>query len=334
VEGYRLDVSHAIVNDRDLLDNPPSDESDPLQVQMFGQKRVYSANRPEVHQVLKRWRKVAKDYEYERLLLGETYVWDLDSLVAFYGKRNDEIQLAMNIPFVHANFDAHEMSAIVGNMESGLPRFGWPVWMGSNHDATRFATRWCDNDERKIRCALMLLLTLRGTPLLGYGDEIGLPNIEITEEQLRDPVGVRFWPHYKGRDPGRSPMQWSWEQGAGFSAPGVEPWLPYGDFSACNVADQYKDESSVLYLCRDLIALRKDRADLRSGEYRKLTSPDGTWIYKRGKKTTIAVNMSEEPVKVSKMKGTVVLSTSRDRDGQPSSATLELSPWEGVVVSS
>jgi alpha-glucosidase len=243
------------------------------------------------------------------------------------------LQLAMNIPFISAKFDAMHLRTIVDNVEKRFPKNAWPAWMGSNHDADRLATRWCDGDERKVRCALMLLLTLRGTPLLGYGDEIGLPDVAITEDQLRDPVGIRFWPAYKGRDPGRTPMQWTWEQGAGFTKPGIEPWLPFGDASACNVDDQRKDPGSILHLCRDLIALRASEADLRSGAYRPRSSPDDTWVYGRGKKHVIALNMSDDIAKIPRIRGTVQLSTGRDRDGSSFSGGLELEPWEGVVVS-
>jgi alpha-glucosidase len=334
VAGFRLDVCHAIVKDQHLRDNPLATEDDPPDVRRSGQRSLYNTNRPEVHDVLRRWRKVCKTYDPERLLVGETYVWDLESLLAFYGARNDELQLAMNIPFVSAHLDAAHLGTIVDNVEDGLPKHGWPVWMGSNHDADRMASRWCDGDERKIRCALMMLLTLRGTPLLGYGDEIGLPDVVLTEEQLRDPVGIRYWPAYPGRDPGRTPMQWTSGRGGGFTRPDVETWLPMGDVRTCNVADQAEDAGSVLHLCRDLIALRKDERDIRLGAYRRRSSPDGTWVYGRGKRFVVALNMSDEDVKISRIRGTVRLSTGRDRDSQAFSGGLSLEGWEGVVVES
>ena len=328
VAGFRIDVCQAIVKDRDLRDNPSATDEDSPNERAFGQRRVYSANRPEVHDVMKRWRKVARAFEPERLLLGETYVWDLQALTAFYGKRDDEIQLGFNIPFVTAKFDASLLSGIVGKVQELFPAHAWPVWTGSNHDAKRFATRWGDGDERKIRCALMLLLTLRGTPVLYYGDEIGMPDVELTQEQLRDPVGLRFWPAYSGRDPGRTPMQWTDASGAGFTKPRAQPWLPIGDNRSCNVEAQRRDESSVLHLTRDLIALRKEFA---SAPYSKRQSPDGTWVYRRGKHV-IALNLSDETVKISRLRGVVRISTTRARDGQEFSGGLSLDGWEGVVV--
>jgi alpha-glucosidase len=330
--GFRIDVCHAIVKDRELRDNPPATEDDPGAVRIFGQRHVYSSNRPEVHKVLRRWRRLAKSYDPERLLLGESYVWDLDALRSYYGKRNDELQLAMNIPFVSTRFDAGRLGSVVDTMETKLPRHAWPVWMGSNHDANRFASRWCEDDPRKVRCALMLLLTLRGTPLVGYGDEIGLPNVELPEEQLHDPVGVRFYPAYPGRDPGRTPMQWTDEPGAGFTARRSEPWLPFGDTSACNVAAQRRDPLSILHLTRDLIALRRAEPDLSVGHYRKRAAPDGTWVYGRGERHVVALNMSDDAVKIARLRGTIVISTQRDRDGEAFAGGLWLEPWEGAIV--
>ena len=328
VAGFRLDVCHAIVKDRDLRDNPPTTEDDPPATRIFGQRRVYSANRPEVHDVLRRWRTVARSYDPERLLLGETYVWDIRSLTAFYGTRNDEIQLGFNIPFVHARFDAGRLSTIVDNVDKLFPRHAWPVWTGSNHDAKRLATRWCEGDERKIRCALMMLLTLRGTPVLYYGDEIGLRDVELTEDELRDPVGIRFWPAYPGRDGGRTPMQWTGAPGAGFTKPGTKTWLPIGDAGACNVATQREDTSSVLHLTRDLIALRKEFV---GASYLRRRSPEGTWLYRRGHHV-VALNMSDEPQRFDRLRGVVRISTTRERDGQAVSGGLSLEPWEGAVV--
>jgi alpha-glucosidase len=332
VSGFRIDVCHAIVKDRDLRDNPASTDDDPPAIRLFGQQPVYSGNRPEVHDVLQRWREIAGGYDPARLLLGETYVWTVESLARFYGIGDDELQLAFNIPFVHARLNAERMSAIVEHVEELFPEHAWPAWTGSNHDAGRLATRWCEGDERKIRCALMLLLTLRGSPVLYYGDEIGLPDTPLAHEQLRDPVGLRFYPSYIGRDPGRTPMHWTGERGADFTRARTASWLPFGDHAACNVADQRDDPSSVLHLCRDLIALRKSSADLASGTYKPRKVRDGTWVYRRGTSFTVALNLSDDETVVRRLKGTVAISTGRDLDGQSVDGELSLGPWEGAVV--
>ena len=129
---------------------------------------------------------------------------------------------------------------------------------------------------------------LRGTPLLYYGDEIGMREIEVPREQLRDPVGIRHWPEDRGRDRSRTPMQW--DRTGGFTRDGVEPWLPMGDAAERNVADQREDPASMLHLCRDLIAVRRGRADLRSGASAPHEAPVGVWAWRRGDATLVAVN--------------------------------------------
>ena len=126
-----------------------------------------------------------------------------------------------------------------------------------------------------------MLLTLRGTPFLYQGDEIGQVDGVLEKAELLDPVGVRFWP-YAGRDPERTPMPWHGGPGGGFTEPGVRPWLPMADPAPCNVADQEGDPASVLELCRRAIAARAASDDLAVGAYRSLPSPEGTWAYARG----------------------------------------------------
>jgi alpha-glucosidase len=169
---------------------------------------------------------------------------------------------------------------------------------------------------------------VRGTPVLYYGDEIGLRDVDLTQDELLDPVGIRFWPAYPGRDGGRTPMQWTGARGAGFAKPGTKTWLPIGDADTCNVEKQRDDERSVLHLTRDLIALRKRFV---GASYLRRKSPEGTWVYRRGDHV-VALNMSDEPQKVTRMRGVIRISTTRERDGQEFSGGLSLEPWEGVVV--
>jgi alpha-glucosidase len=195
-------------------------------------------------------------------------------------------------------------------------------------------TRWAKGDERKHRCALLSLLTLRGTPVLYYGDEIGMPDTAVGKDDLQDPLGKRYWPEARGRDPERTPMPWSSEPGAGFSAAGVRTWLPIGDTAARNVADQRRDPSSTLSFTRDLIALRRRRSDLRNDTYQQLPSPPGSWAWQRGRGTTIALNLSGDPSRIPGITGTILIGTTRTRDGQPIDGDLTLGPWEGAICSS
>jgi len=332
IAGFRIDVCNGIVKDAELRDNPPATQQDHWSVRVRGQRPVYSANRPEVHDVLRRWRKIADSYDPPRLLLGETYVFDIAELAGFYGQ-GDELDLGFNFSFVFAPFEAPALRSLVEATEAGLPASAWPAWTGSNHDASRFPSRWAGGDPAKARCALLMLLSLRGTPVLYQGDELGLVDTELGLEDLRDPVGKRYWPNYPGRDPERTPMPWRNGPGAGFTAPGATPWLPMGDVAACNVEDQRDEESSTLTLARDLLFLRRELADLRGGEYASLPAPDGVWAWRRGPGLVVALNLSDTEAALGELSGTVRMATLPGRKGERVAGSLALGPWEGVIVS-
>ena len=240
-------------------------------------------NRPEVHDVLRRWRALADADDPRAILVGETYVLDLDGLMPYYGNGEDELNLAFNFLFVHADLDADELRTIVAGVEEKLPQGAWPVYTGSNHDAGRFTTRWAGDDPRRARLALLMLLTLRGTPFLYYGDELGLPEVR---DGLAD-----------GARPGR----------AAHRRPDAQPRpLPHADAvergarrrlhrprrrrRGCRSATSRRTTSpprpptaaSTLHLTRDLIALRREEPALRTGAYAALETPAGVWAWRRG----------------------------------------------------
>jgi alpha-glucosidase len=335
VAGFRIDVCNMMIKDAALRDNPPATEDDPFIMQMFGQRPVYNGNRPEVHDVLRRWRTISGEYASPRVLLGETNVDTLENLAAYYGSGDDELHMGFNFPFIEAPFEAPELSDIVARTEALLPPTAWPVWTGSNHDVSRLATRWCGGDPAKVRLALLMLLTLRGTPVLYQGDEIGLTDREFDKDELRDPVGLRFWPYYPGRDPERTPMQWDDGPNRGFTSAGVTPWLPLAD-APVNVAGQRADPDSVLHFVRDLIAFRRRSSDLLSGDYRSPPVGDGLWVFQRGG-TLVALNLSPEPRELTvdgSSPRTVALSTQRASEGPLTGEVLGLEAWQGVVVTS
>jgi alpha-glucosidase len=240
VAGFRIDVCNIIIKDAELRDNPPATEDDDFEAQLFGQRPVYNGNRPEVHDVIRRWRTLAESYDAPRVLIGETPV-KIEELAVYYGNGQDELHLAFNFPFITAPFDAAVMRQIVDDAESLLPAGAWPAWTGSNHDMSRFSSRWAEDDSRKARLALLMLLSLRGTPVLYQGDEIGLGDIPVAHEDMRDPLGVLYWPAYAGRDAMRTPMPWRQGPGGGFTAPGTRPWLPMGPTGEHNVEQQRSD---------------------------------------------------------------------------------------------
>jgi len=331
VDGFRIDVCNLIIKDADLRDNPPATEDDDLDVQLFGQRPVFSGNRPEVHDLLRRWRRLADSYAEPRVLIGETPV-PIDALARFYGDGSDELNLAFNFPFLTAPLDADTLRGVVEDTEAALPAGAWPAWTASNHDMSRFSSRWADGEPERIRAALVVLLCLRGTPVLYQGDEIGLGDSAVAREDLRDPLGVLYWPVYAGRDAMRTPMPWRAGPGGGFTAPGTRPWLPMGDPAACNVEAQRTDPGSVLVLAHDLITLRRERAELRTGAYRSVPAPAGVWAFRRGDRILVVANLSDDPATLDGVEGRILVSSDRGRDGEGIGGRLRLSPWAAAVT--
>jgi alpha-glucosidase len=167
--------------------------------------------------------------------------------------------------------------------------------------------------------------------VLYQGDEIGLGDHPVAHEDMRDPLGVAYFPAYAGRDAMRTPMPWRDAPGAGFTDPDVRPWLPVGD-TTVNVEDQRTDPGSVLTFARDLIALRRATPDLQSGAYQTLEAPAGVWAWRRGDAVVVVVNMSDQVTTVDGIEGHIGIATDRRRDGESVVGALRLGPWEGVII--
>jgi alpha-glucosidase len=318
IAGFRIDAAHTLVKDRELRDDVPATEADHPHTRARGIRRIHSTNRPEVHEIFRDWRRLADTYEPPRVLVGEAYVLDVDAWARFYGSGSDELNLAFNFVLAHAALDVDELRGIVAATEAALPPGAWPCWIGSNHDVGRFATRWCHGDEALARCALLLLVTLRGTPSLYFGDELALLEGHVPPDRVRD---VAEPP----RDGARTPMPWTRE--GGWS----EPWLPLEDTSR-NVEDQRSDPGSTLHFTRDLIALRRRLSDLRRGRYEELPAPPGAWAWRRGEGVVVALNLGSEPAAIEGVEGSIALVTGRDREGERVAGWLRLRPAEGAVV--
>jgi len=331
VAGFRIDVCNIIVKDAELRDNPPATADDDFEAQLFGQRPVYNGNRPEVHDVIRRWRTLADSYDPPRALIGETPV-TVGELATYYGDGSDELHLAFNFPFITAPFEAAVMRQIVEDTESHLPPGAWPAWTGSNHDMSRFASRWAGGDPRKARVALLMLLSLRGTPVLYQGDEIGLEDHPVAHQDMQDPLGVRYWPAYAGRDAMRTPMPWRDAPGGGFTAPDTRPWLPLGPTGECNVEQQRSDPGSMLTLARDLIALRNRSPELHAGRYETMAASAGVWAWRRGDGVIVVLNLSDDDATLGGTSGRISVATDRSRDGEPFDDDLSVRAWEGVIA--
>lgn len=340
VAGFRIDVAHGLYKDAQLRDNPPL-ESDNRLLGQFGLRPVYNANRPQTHEIYRSWRKLADGYSPGRLLLGETWVGDAATLARYYGD-DDELHLAFNFPFVFADFDARQLPEAVASTLAALPAGACPVWMASNHDVGRFPTRWCGDDQRKVRLALLVLATLPGAMVLYYGDEIGMAEVDVPLGLQRDAMTIGGSGTHPNRDRSRTPMRWDSSPGNGFTTGNVVPWLPFGDGPDGTVAEQRDNANSTLSFCRRLIALRKRERAGAAGGYRQITSPPGTWIYQSGG-LTVAANLSSGPVLLPRLPGPVLLETPgfaepvADTAGDGDDATrigdgVLLPAWTGIIA--
>jgi alpha-glucosidase len=326
VAGFRIDVAHGLYKDAKLRDNPPLLDGSP-QDGRFGLRAEYNFNRPQTHAVYRDWRQLAEGYSPPRLLLGETWVGEVARMASYYG-HDDELQLAFNFPFLFSEFGAEALAGVVEQTLAALPAGGCPAWTASNHDVSRFPSRWCGGDERRIRLALLLLATLPGTLVLYYGDEIGMTDVMVPQRLRRDPMTEHGLAGI-GRDVARTPMRWDGSPSAGFTAEGVQPWLPYGDDTACNVAGQREDPGSTLRLCRDLLALRRAVFAGRVADYRRLPAPPGVWAYQVGGLLVVA-NLTGRPAAVRADGGQTLLATGPVTGRL--SAGAELAPWQGLIA--
>jgi oligo-1,6-glucosidase/alpha-glucosidase len=203
------------------------------------------------------------------------------------------VHLPFNFQLIENRWDATTLRAMIANYEASLPAHGWPNWVIGSHDAPRIAARL---GEPQARVAAMLLLTLRGTPTLYQGDEIGIGEVAIPGDRIRDPQDLRQPGIGIGRDRSRTPMPWDDSAFAGFST--VEPWLPLNpDWPTRNVAAQQADPRSMLALYRRLLSLRRALPALSVGDFRLLDAADGVLAYERrhgGTALRVALNLTDE----------------------------------------
>jgi alpha-glucosidase len=298
VAGFRLDAVDTLFEDPNLRDNPvlPGKNAygDPIE------QNEYNDNLPEVHDVLRDLRKVAD--QYNAVLIGETWTDNIAELNRYYGQDHDELQLPMDFLFTMVNkLSPAEFRKQIASINSAS---GWPTFVISNHDIVRSYDRYGDGRHNDQIAKLMagLYLTLRGSPILYYGEEIGMKTTPPTrKDDVQDPIGRRGWPKEKGRDGERTPMQWDDSANAGFSK--SKPWLPVPPtFKTHNVADELKDPNSVLSFYKNVLALRHTNRALLDGSYIPLNENDQNVLsYLRLYKdqaVLVALNMSGADQKV------------------------------------
>jgi alpha-glucosidase len=332
VDGFRVDVIWHLIKDAQFRDNPPNPGWTATQAEINRFLQVHNADQPEVHEVVSGMRRVLEEYD-GRVLIGEIYL-PVERLVAYYGKDLSGAHLPFNFQLIHTAWNAREIAALVAEYEGALPQGGWPNWVLGNHDQPRIAARV---GKPQARVAAMLLLTLRGTPTLYYGDEIGLAKVEIPPERVRDPWETNEPGLGLGRDPARTPMQWERGPNAGFTT--GEPWLPLDrEHGGCNVEALSDDPGSILTLYRRLIGLRRGRLALSVGAYSHGRVDGDVFSFERrhNARIEILLNFGHEPQAArlpdDAPQGRVLLSTGLDRDGETVGPQVALRPDEGLIV--
>jgi len=337
VDGFRIDVAPMVMKDPELRDNPPNPHPDAEPLSRLGswltQLHIHDHAHPDMHELYRDFRRLLESYPGDRVSIGELHHPDFDTWAKYYGERQDEIHVPFNFHVISSPWRADAIRRAVEGVQGVLPPGAWASWVLGNHDQPRFASR-SGRDQAKV--GMLLLLTLRGTPTIYFGEEIGMVDVPVATADARDPLEVRE--PGRGRDAARSPMQWDASPNAGFTAPDAVPWLPVApDADRVNVAGQAEDPDSILTLTRRLIQLRRAHPLLHLGDFEPFgPTPDGTFAYRRVSaegRLTVALNLTGERRSVPGAgPGRVLIGTHRGRDGASVAADVGLDPNEGIVI--
>ncbi|MBP7053972.1 MAG: DUF3459 domain-containing protein [Phycisphaerae bacterium] len=336
VDGFRVDALWHVIKDSQYRDNPL--DPDYVEGEMPSYAKLlpaYSGGQPELHEIVGLMRHAVDQYK-DRVLIGEMYL-PVEELMGYYGRQRDAgLHLPYNFQLIVLPWRAVEIFAGVNRYEASLPAFAWPNWVLGNHDKPRIATRV---GVEQARIAAMLLLTLRGTPTIYAGDEIGMQDVPVPPERQRDPAGKLLGSDKFGRDPQRTPMQWTAEPGAGFTT--GEPWLPVGgDAGRVNVEREREEKDSMLAFYRRLIELRRREPALQIGSYVPAGQKGNLFAFVRELGDAcflIAANLGAMRARVAvprhlDVTGEVVLGTDPKRVGGSIGEYINLGPNEGLIA--
>jgi alpha-glucosidase len=336
VDGFRLDVVNWFIKDKHFRNNPPSFRPHQLQ------KHRYDRNRSETHDILRELRILLDGYD-DRMAVGEIFTMppgDPELSALYLGSGMDELHLAFDFSLIYRFWNSRQVFNAINNWMHAIPMEGWPCHVLSNHDQPRSMSRFGGGIDamKRARVAAVLLMTLRGTPFIYYGEEIGMKNSRLTRQDLHDPLGKKYWPFFKGRDPARTPMQWSGDKNAGFSK--NRSWLPVcEDYREVNVENNLHDPYSMLNFYRSLIHLRKEKSAMHSGTWEPLVKGRDSIIgYIRessGQKIFVALNFSPKPKKVhihERGQWKVIFSTHRFLREHLTDLSFPLSPYEATIL--
>lgn len=341
IDGFRIDVVGMVLKHPEFVDNPPNPAWSPDQLERGKYLWTNNRNYPDVFEAVKGIRSVLDEYP-GTIAVGEVF-GTAEEIGNFYGGRElNGLHLAFNFQLIHIEgaigatpWDAETIRTIINASEADLPSGAQPCYAIGNHDQPRFISRQ-DADGRgreRARAAAILLLCARSTPFLYYGEEIGMEDVDIPEDRLRDPARIRTI----GRDPERTPMQWDGSRGRGFST--VEPWLPYGPADISVVA-QDEDPDSILALYKRGIWLRTAEESLQSGLYHEVAVGPGIFAFTRQALghdgMFVAINTSSDDLTLTVPDGfaTVVLATDVEAEGRFVEGEIIIPALAALVITS
>ena len=331
VDGFRVDAIHHLIEDEAFRDNPPNPDWREGLSPARRVIRAHSMDQPEVHDAIAAMRRVADEYP-DRVMIGEAYL-PIDRLMAYYGVDLTGFHLPFNFHLISTPWNPTAVSALIKAYEAALPEGGWPNWVLGNHDRSRVASRL---GPEQARVAAMLLLTLRGTPTIYQGEEIGMVDVPIPPEQVQDPWEKNVPGLGLGRDPERTPMPWSSDPNGGFTT--GRPWVPLGaDNQRANVALQRAEPRSMLALYGALLGMRRAEPALSIGSYALVAATENVLAYERrykDERLLVALNMggSTEDLAVVPAPFEIRLSTYLDRPGGAGGGSAVLRPHEGLIA--
>lgn len=336
VDGFRLDAINMIGKDKHFRDNPGL-----LGVFNVGSK-LLNRNAPRSHKVVKKLRKMIDTYD-NRVIVGEILIpppGNPGIAASYLGNGKNQLHMAFDFSLIFRKWSALFYYQAIEKWYAEIPKKGWPSFVFSNHDLFRSKNRLGvgKNKEEKAKILAILLLTLRGTPFIYYGEELGMENVKLGKDQILDPLGKKYWPLFPGRDMARSPMQWSDEPYAGFSA--KEPWLPvHKNFEEVNSKKLESDNGSILNLYIKLITLRKEYPSLSMGELKPiLKGENGLISYYRiykNRKIQIILNFTAQKKAYKNGKEVfwkILLSTQRSTQEEVDFDRFTLLPYEGIIL--
>jgi alpha-glucosidase len=329
VDGFRVDVLWLMIKDDQFRDNPPNPSYHAGQPSSHRFLPVFNSDRPEVHEVVSEMRAVVDDYG-DRVLIGEIYL-PIPKLMAYYGKDLGGAQLPFNFQLLQTAWTAEALARSISEYHDALPAGAWPNWVLGNHDNARIATRV---GIHQARLAAMLLLSLPGTITLYYGEEIGMTNVPIPPDVVRDPAEKNEPGIGAGRDPERTPMLWDSSPLAGFTS--GRPWLPLGEHHASlNAAKLNQEPESILHLYRALIALRKSHPVLVTGELYSIAAANNVLSYERygeGERLRVLLNLGDAPIPIPSEIGEILAATSPYRLSEQPKRLMQLGAAAGLIV--